>query len=206
MIFQAASSDEEDERSSTTRSSAPPSRVLSEQHSSRPQSPLLFNGLATSSSRLTKPSTPISTNSHPTHICHVCKTINPGHDDELVICTSCHHHFHPTCLDGTSEMLAIIKTYSWQCIDCKSCAKCNQTHDEVRVVMVSVALIGRFFSQANMIFCDRCDRGYHTYCAGLESIPDGSWQCSACDPPPPLTPSSPVPIVKAKRGRPSGSR
>lgn len=43
-----------------------------------------------------------------------------------------------------------------------------------------------------MMFCDRCDRGYHTYCVGLETIPDGSWQCSACDSP-----------VKAKRGRPS---
>ena len=52
-----------------------------------------------------------------------------------------------------------------------------------------------------MMFCDRCDRGYHTYCAGLEAIPDGSWQCSACDPPP-LPPSSVSP-GKGKRGRPS---
>lgn len=46
------------------------------------------------------------------------------------------------------------------------------------------------------MFCDRCDRGYHTYCVGLEAIPDGSWQCSACDPP--LSSN-----VKTKRGRPS---
>ena len=52
-----------------------------------------------------------------------------------------------------------------------------------------------------MMFCDRCDRGYHTYCVGLEAIPDGSWQCSACDPPP-LPPSSVSP-GKGKRGRPS---
>jgi len=49
------------------------------------------------------------------------------------------------------------------------------------------------------MFCDRCDRGYHSYCVGLEAIPDGSWQCSACDPPP----SSPAPVIKGKRGRPS---
>jgi hypothetical protein len=58
-----------------------------------------------------------------------------------------------------------------------------------------------------MMFCDRCDRGYHTYCVGLEAIPDGSWQCSACDPPAPLPPPSssisPVSPVKGKRGRPS---
>jgi hypothetical protein len=61
-----------------------------------------------------------------------------------------------------------------------------------------------------MMFCDRCDRGYHTYCVGLEAIPDGSWQCSACDspppPPPPPSATSPAPIVKGKRGRPSSSR
>ena len=45
-----------------------------------------------------------------------------------------------------------------------------------------------------MMFCDRCDRGYHSYCAGLDAIPDGSWQCSACDP---------ATSVKMKRGRPS---
>ena len=53
-----------------------------------------------------------------------------------------------------------------------------------------------------MMFCDRCDRGYHTYCVGLESIPDGSWQCSACDSP---ASAPPAPVVKGKRGRPSSS-
>jgi len=56
------------------------------------------------------------------------------------------------------------------------------------------------------MFCDRCDRGYHTYCAGLEAIPDGSWQCSACDPPPlPSSSISPASTVKGKRGRPSSN-
>lgn len=56
------------------------------------------------------------------------------------------------------------------------------------------------------MFCDRCDRGYHTYCVGLQAIPEGSWQCSMCDPPvvpsPPLS-SSPTALSKTKRGRPS---
>jgi hypothetical protein len=60
------------------------------------------------------------------------------------------------------------------------------------------------------MFCDRCDRGYHTYCVGVETIPDGSWQCSACDspppPPPPPSSTSPTPVIKGKRGRPSISR
>lgn len=57
------------------------------------------------------------------------------------------------------------------------------------------------------MFCDRCDRGYHTYCVGLQAIPDGSWQCSVCDPPAPSPPlsSSPTPVSKGKRGRPSST-
>lgn len=56
-----------------------------------------------------------------------------------------------------------------------------------------------------MMFCDRCDRGYHTYCAGLQAIPDGSWQCSVCDPPAPSSSISPTSPVKGKRGRPSSN-
>jgi len=96
----------------------------------------------------------------------MCKTTHDNNQDEFIQCTNCLNRYHPICIDMNSDMLNIIKTYSWQCIDCKSCAKCSKTHDE-----------------ANMMFCDRCDRGYHSYCAGLESIPDGSWQCSLCDPP-----------------------
>ena len=62
----------------------------------------------------------------------MCKIVQEDSEDELVTCTSCHHHYHPLCLDMNTDMLTIIKTYPWQCIDCKSCAKCSKTHDEVR--------------------------------------------------------------------------
>ena len=68
----------------------------------------------------------------------MCKIIQDEHDEELVTCTSCQHHFHPVCLDVNNEMLTIIKTYPWQCIDCKSCAKCNKTHDEVSVSLLNI--------------------------------------------------------------------
>jgi hypothetical protein len=38
---------------------------------------------------------------------------------------------HPSCLDLTSEMIPIIKTYEWQCMECKACVKCMKPHDEV---------------------------------------------------------------------------
>jgi len=31
-----------------------------------------------------------------------------------------------------------------------------------------------------MMFCDKCDRGYHTFCIGLDSIPSGKWVCKLC--------------------------
>ena len=33
-----------------------------------------------------------------------------------------------------------------------------------------------------MIVCDFCDRGFHTFCVGLEEVPDGKWGCPKCEP------------------------
>ena len=32
------------------------------------------------------------------------------------------------------------------------------------------------------MFCDHCDRGYHTFCVGLKEIPAGRWECPSCAP------------------------
>lgn len=50
----------------------------------------------------------------------------------------------------------MIKTYPWQCMECKTCIVCGQPHHE-----------------EEMMFCDVCDRGYHTFCVGLRAIPSG---------------------------------
>lgn len=31
-----------------------------------------------------------------------------------------------------------------------------------------------------LMLCDGCDRGFHTYCLGLDGVPPGEWFCSAC--------------------------
>ena len=36
--------------------------------------------------------------------------------------------------------------------------------------------------QEKMMFCDHCDRGYHTFCVGLKVIPAGRWECPSCAP------------------------
>ena len=59
--------------------------------------------------------------------------------------------------------MKVIKTYNWQCMECKTCTICSQPHREDL-----------------LMFCDRCDRGYHTYCVSLRAIPSGVWVCSRC--------------------------
>jgi len=50
-------------------------------------------------------------------------------------------------------------------MECKVCVVCDIEKDE-----------------ENLLFCDRCDRGFHTHCVGLESIPKGAWTCNICRP------------------------
>lgn len=56
-----------------------------------------------------------------------------------------------------------IQAYPWQCTDCKTCSQCRAPSDDDK-----------------MIFCDRCDRGYHIYCVGLRKVPNGRWHCQQC--------------------------
>jgi hypothetical protein len=58
-----------------------------------------------------------------------------------------------------SESLAqIVRTYRWQCIECKSCHFCGTSENDDQ-----------------LLFCDDCDRGYHMYCLKppLKEPPEG---------------------------------
>ena len=59
--------------------------------------------------------------------------------DSVVYCMW--HAGHPTCLDLTQEMIPIIKSYQWQCMECKSCVKCMNPHDEVCNLSLPLPLI-----------------------------------------------------------------
>ncbi|KAI8088361.1 hypothetical protein BDF21DRAFT_334709, partial [Thamnidium elegans] len=53
-----------------------------------------------------------------------------------------------------------VQAYDWQCNDCKSCLVCQSKNDEDKIVI-----------------CNRCDRGYHTFCCDppLKNIPEGKF-------------------------------
>lgn len=40
---------------------------------------------------------------------------------------------HPTCLQFTDNMMQAVRTYQWQCIECKSCSICGTSENDVRM-------------------------------------------------------------------------
>ncbi|XP_023279792.1 zinc finger protein DPF3-like [Seriola lalandi dorsalis] len=72
---------------------------------------------------------------------------------------------HPTCLQFTENMMQAVRTYQWQCIECKSCSLCGTSENDDQ-----------------LLFCDDCDRGYHMYCLkpAMTQPPEGSWSCHLC--------------------------
>uniref|UniRef100_A0A6I8SPG2 D4, zinc and double PHD fingers, family 3 n=1 Tax=Xenopus tropicalis TaxID=8364 RepID=A0A6I8SPG2_XENTR len=88
-----------------------------------------------------------------------------GQPEELVSCADCGRSGHPTCLQFTVNMTEAVKTYQWQCIECKSCIVCGTSENDEQ-----------------LLFCDDCDRGYHMYCLipPMAEPPEGSWSCHLC--------------------------
>uniref|UniRef100_A0A4W3GTY4 PHD finger protein 10 n=2 Tax=Callorhinchus milii TaxID=7868 RepID=A0A4W3GTY4_CALMI len=110
----------------------------------------------------------------PNAICGIClkgrESNKRSKPEGLIHCSQCDNSGHPSCLDMSSELVSVIKTYPWQCMECKTCIVCGQPHHE-----------------EEMMFCDHCDRGYHTFCVGLNAIPSGRWICECCANVPPTT-------------------
>lgn len=83
----------------------------------------------------------------------------------LVSCTKCGSSGHPSCLRFSENIKISVQKYDWQCIECKTCSKCSTADNEDQ-----------------LLFCDDCDRSYHTYCLSppLSDLPEGSWSCHLC--------------------------
>ncbi|KAM8794034.1 zinc finger protein neuro-d4 [Eudromia elegans] len=88
-----------------------------------------------------------------------------GCAEELIACADCGRAGHPSCLQFTVNMTAAVRTYRWQCIECKSCSLCGTSENDDQ-----------------LLFCDDCDRGYHMYCLSppMAEPPEGSWSCHLC--------------------------
>uniref|UniRef100_A0A8C7LGC0 Double PHD fingers 2 n=1 Tax=Oncorhynchus kisutch TaxID=8019 RepID=A0A8C7LGC0_ONCKI len=88
-----------------------------------------------------------------------------GQSEGLQSCSDCGRSGHPSCLQFTPVMMAAVKTYRWQCIECKCCNICGTSENDDQ-----------------LLFCDDCDRGYHMYCLRppMAEPPEGSWSCHLC--------------------------
>lgn len=78
----------------------------------------------------------------PPVLCAICGE-GPILNDELIRCSTCEKSTHAyRCLNFENKnIIKTIKTYSWQCIDCKKCIQCGTVeHDD------------------ELLFCDYCDR------------------------------------------------
>lgn len=85
--------------------------------------------------------------------------------EELVSCSGCGSSGHPSCLRFSDNIRLSVQKYDWQCIECKTCSTCNTADNEDQ-----------------LLFCDDCDRSYHTYCLNppLQELPEGNWSCHLC--------------------------
>ncbi|EDV44540.2 uncharacterized protein Dana_GF20276, isoform A [Drosophila ananassae] len=81
----------------------------------------------------------------------------------FIRCYSCRRRVHPSCIDMPQRMVGRVRNYNWQCSGCKCCIKCRSNQ-----------------RPGKMLFCEQCDRGYHIYCLGLRTVPDGRWSCERC--------------------------
>uniref|UniRef100_A0AAY5KRG7 PHD-type domain-containing protein n=1 Tax=Esox lucius TaxID=8010 RepID=A0AAY5KRG7_ESOLU len=88
-----------------------------------------------------------------------------GCPEDLISCADCGRSGHPSCLQFTVNMTTAVRTYRWQCIECKSCSLCGTSENDDQ-----------------LLFCDDCDRGYHMYCLSppMAEPPEGSWSCHLC--------------------------
>lgn len=99
--------------------------------------------------------------------CRVCKLrleANRKYTHErFLVCANCNAKLHPGCVELGPDTIRKCREYAWQCAECKSCCACHRPADDDK-----------------MLFCDLCDRGFHIYCVGLDTVPHGRWHCVEC--------------------------
>ncbi|CAO1630957.1 unnamed protein product [Parajaminaea phylloscopi] len=112
---------------------------------------------------------PIKKRATPSQQCAFCgyRTNKQGQEETLISCCTCGSSGHPTCMRWGRNLrkIAVTQDYAWRCMECKECEVCGEKGDD-----------------AAIMFCDRCDRGWHLYCLDppLAEPPRGQWYCPTC--------------------------
>jgi hypothetical protein len=111
-----------------------------------------------------KPSVSLNTDAT---ICTYCQsaTNRAGNAEGVLCCKDCPAKVHPSCMDFSEELAHRASRSPWQCCNCKTCTVCDDSGDA-----------------DEMLFCDACDKGYHTncHCPPVLEKPTGKWICNQC--------------------------
>ncbi len=102
----------------------------------------------------------------PVKRCDWCRKKN--NEDELLQCSNCGLYYHFACLELPPISLSKIQEHDaskWKCSNCKDCTLCKASGNE-----------------QELLLCDLCDRGFHTFCLNppLHQAPSGRWVCDDC--------------------------
>ncbi|KAF7317017.1 Histone acetyltransferase [Mycena chlorophos] len=124
--------------------------------------------------------------------CASCKLLiknTKSVSERSVTCRDCGSTTHLTCLrNSPASVFDAITTYDWACTECKKCDICHEKGDDAKIM-----------------FCDACDRGWHTDCLDppIESPPQGDWFCPLCEArdASPAGPSEGAASSKASKGK-----
>ncbi|MES1903128.1 MAG: Zinc finger protein ubi-d4, partial [Paramarteilia canceri] len=57
--------------------------------------------------------------------CYWCPVDSQEVGSEIINCTRCGKFGHPKCLQFDDELRNNVKTYDWNCLDCKVCSVCH---------------------------------------------------------------------------------
>ena len=49
----------------------------------------------------------------------------------LILFVLCPLTGHPTCMQFSTSLSAVVRTYRWQCIECKTCHICGTSENDV---------------------------------------------------------------------------
>eukprot|EP00033_Pygsuia_biforma_P004526 GCRY01004966.1.p1 GENE.GCRY01004966.1~~GCRY01004966.1.p1 ORF type:complete len:622 (-),score=37.80 GCRY01004966.1:148-2013(-) len=98
--------------------------------------------------------------------CHEHYALDPEDKQHFFLeCSSCGLAYHAGCAGVNLEYLNSVLATNWQCTSCKICEMCKGAGEEKKLLL-----------------CERCDRGFHTYChiPEVKRVPQGAWICSDC--------------------------
>jgi PHD-finger len=102
-------------------------------------------------------------------LCMYCGAAHCPTQGDLLGCRDCGEVFHPWCINVPGSTMDPLARAAWRCPNCKLCEVCctaTKTDD------------------AQLVYCERCDRAYHARCLTphfpLSRAASGSFICGQC--------------------------